>query len=55
MWNEMSYNRLNFTFSERLETEPDYDENVFLYYGSQKLIINHFITKVTKKDGLNWG
>ena len=29
MWSEMSYNQFNLTFLERLETQPDSDEDVF--------------------------
>lgn len=45
MWSEMSYNQYNFTFSEKLETEPDFNEDVYSYYFSEKLIVNNYVEK----------
>ena len=53
MWNEMSYNRFNMTFLERLENTPESDEDVFSYYFSEKIIANEYVEKVTK-GGLDW-
>lgn len=50
MWAEMSYNQYNLTFSEKLETAPDSNEDVFSYYFSEKIIANEYVEKVTKGD-----
>jgi len=52
MWSEMSYNQYKLTFSEKLENEPDFDEDVFSYYTSAKIIANHFVEKVTREKDL---
>lgn len=47
----MSYNQYNLTFSERLESRPDTDEDVLSYYfsdSSDKLIAVEYVEKVTK-------
>lgn len=54
MWSEMSYNQYKLTFLERLENEPDFDENVFSYYTSARIIANHFVEKKTKREGFDW-
>ena len=51
MWAEMSYNQYNFTFSEKLETEPDFNEDVYSYYFSEKIIANNHVEKMT---GVMW-
>lgn len=48
MWSEMSYNQPELSFSEKLETEPDFDESVFVYYPSEQFIANNYVDKVTK-------
>ncbi len=50
MWSEMSYNQFNLTFLERLETQPDSDEDVFSYYFSERMVINEYIDKVTRGE-----
>lgn len=46
----MSYNQFNLTFLERLETQPDSDEDVFSYYFSERMVINEYIDKVTRGE-----
>lgn len=53
VWSEMSYNQFNLTFLERLETQPDSDEDVFSYYFSERMVINEYIDKVTRGE-LDW-
>jgi len=53
MWDEMSYNKYNFTFLEKLESEPDFDDkNVSLYSPFGKLAVIQYVEKVTRgEDG----
>lgn len=53
MWSEMSYNRFNLTFLEKLENAPDSDEDVFSYYFSERMVVNEYIDKVTRGE-LDW-
>lgn len=51
MWDEMSYNKYDFTFLEKLKSEPDFDDkNVSLYNPSGKLAVIQYIEKATRGE-----
>ena len=50
MWNEMSYNKFSLTFFERLESTPDFYENMPSYYFSEKTIANKYVKKATRGE-----
>lgn len=52
MWAEMSYNKCELTFSEKLEIEPEFEESVFSYYFSEVVFVADYLKRLTRGDAI---